>query len=42
MSFPTFSEVHPTTAVAAPVAPTTLRKSRRLTPADPVSVLIVL
>src|SRR3569833_2452265 len=41
MSFPTFSEVHPTSVVAEPLSPTLLTMSRRLTPADPVSVLMV-
>src|SRR5215208_3171478 len=35
MSFSTSSWKHPTVVVAAPAAPRTLRKSRRLTPADP-------
>src|SRR5688500_16171043 len=35
MSFSTSSWKHPTVVEAAPAAPRTLRKSRRLTPADP-------
>src|SRR5215831_18167191 len=35
MSFSTSSWKHPTVVVTAPAAPRTLRKSRRLTPADP-------
>jgi hypothetical protein len=40
ISFSTRSVPHPIVAVTAPVAPRTLRNSRRLTPADPDSVLM--
>src|SRR5689334_1507809 len=40
MSFPVSSGRHPVAATAAPVAPTTLRNSRRLTPGTLVSLLI--
>ena len=37
---PTFSELQPTVATAAPDAPSTFRKSRRFTPVDPDWLLI--